>query len=147
MSIFKARTAEDVIRVLKMGVNVNITDKYGRSPLYMACINNNFEIVDTLLNNGADPFIYPPGTIGSIQIAARNGYVKIVERLIQAGVNINDNRMGTPLYYASKEGNIDVIDFLLSQGADVNYVSYSGSTALVVACDNGRQKSYRASAV
>ena len=146
MSIFNAQTAEDVIRFLKMGFNVNKTDKYGRSPLYMACVNNNFEVVDTLLNNGANPFIYPIGTIGPIQIAARNGYVKIVERLLQAGVDINNNTMGTPLFYASQEGNIDVLDFLVSQGADIDFLSFLG-TALMGACKNRQQKSYRASAV
>ena len=71
--------------------------------------------------------------LGPIQIAAKNGYVDIVERLLEAGVNVNNDFWGTPLYYASIKGNIDVIDFLLLRGAYIDFQSFGG-TALMGAC-------------
>lgn len=137
-SLFNAQTEIDVIRALERGNYINQQTIDRKTPLYIACANGNLEVVNALLNNGADPLIHTQFYGGPIQIASKNGYVNIVERLLKAGVDINNDQLGTPLSYASKEGNIDVIDFLLSQGADVNYVSYSGSTALVKACEYGR---------
>ena len=144
-SLFEAQTKTDVINALKRGAKINeIIDE--TTPLYVACENGNWEVVDALLNNGANPLIRDGIKSGPIQNAAKNGYVDIVERLLQAGVNINDDTNGTPLYYASVKGNIDVINFLLSKGADIDFVSFDG-TPLMGACRYGRQKSYRASAV
>jgi ankyrin repeat protein len=45
---------------------------------------------------------------------------EMVHKLLSSGANINakiENR-GTPLYYAAKNGNIDIVKSLLESGAD-----------------------------
>jgi ankyrin repeat protein len=39
--------------------NINKTDGFGRSPIYVASENGNYEIVKLLLENGADPKLLP----------------------------------------------------------------------------------------
>ena len=135
VSLFDAKTEHDVIQALKRGENINQIRR-GITPLYTACEKGNVEVVDALLNHGANPHVLTHAEIiGPIQIAALNGYVNIIKRLIRVGISINNclNRGGTLLYYASMLGHIDVIDFLISHGADVNFLSYPG-TALMAAC-------------
>ena len=35
-----------------VGAEVNVTDEYGRSPLYWAVINDNFKLAENLLQKG-----------------------------------------------------------------------------------------------
>lgn len=106
--------------------------------LYSACVQENLELVDTLLNLGANPTCYYVGKKGPLQIAAKKGNIKLLERLLQAGVDINNDRKGTALYCASAKGNIDIIDYLIDRGANVDQYMQSincAGTALMIACE------------
>lgn len=139
VSLFEAQTEIDVIKALERGADINETrDRNNITPLFLACESGNLEVVDALLNNGADPLIHTQFDGGPIQIASKNGYLYIVQRLIQAGVDINNDTFGTPLLYASQKGNIDILDFLLAEGADINHMSDGQLTALMMACVNGK---------
>src|SRR5262245_21335173 len=41
-------------RLIRAGANVNASNRYGVSPLSLACINGNVEVVELLLNRGAN---------------------------------------------------------------------------------------------
>lgn len=58
-----------------------------------------------------------------LHIACENGYFGTVKTLIEQGVPINspDEDLGyTPLHYAVRSNRLDVAEYLLSKGADVN---------------------------
>ena len=79
---------------------------------------------------------------GKLIVAARRGYTKKIERLIQEGADIEakDKYGWTALLLAASNGHIDVIEFLIEKGADVNAKNRCGETALVYAAMNGRTK-------
>jgi ankyrin repeat protein len=52
-------------------------------------------------------------------------------------VNIKGDNNVTPLILASQQGKLDVVEFLLDEGARVNDVMTDGKTALLMACKNG----------
>ena len=70
--------------------------------------------------------------------ACFEGVVKVVKGLLAAGTAINmcDRYGKSPLMYASIGGKIDVINVLVSHGADVRYVNKEDKTSLVLACEN-----------
>ena len=106
--------------------------------LYSACVQENLELVDTLLNLGANPTCYYVGKKGPLQIAAKKGNIKLLKRLLQAGVPIDNDIKGTALYCASAKGNIDIIDYLIDHGANIDQRMQSincAGTALMIACE------------
>ncbi|CAG9319994.1 unnamed protein product [Blepharisma stoltei] len=58
-----------------------------------------------------------------ISLAAMHENKNLIKRLIQAGFNINarDSAGNIALYYAAKHGKIDIVEYLLKKGADINY--------------------------
>ena len=61
--------------------------------------------------------------------------MEVVERLIQAGedINIRGEDGWTPLHVASAHGHVEVITALLTAGADTTIKSNSGRTPVDVA--------------
>ncbi|OAB82234.1 hypothetical protein WSTR_01690 [Wolbachia endosymbiont of Laodelphax striatellus] len=75
-------------------------------------------------------------------IAARNGYTKTVNALIQAGANVNvvDQCKRTPLHHAALNGRVDTVEVLLKAGAKVDSVDQYEMTALHNAAENSHKK-------
>ncbi|XP_031622771.1 GA-binding protein subunit beta-1-like [Contarinia nasturtii] len=65
-------------------------------------------------------------------MAAKKGYLRIVELLLKAGadINIQTNDKQTSLYIATSAGHEDVVSMLLEKGADVNIQEIYGSAPL-----------------
>jgi hypothetical protein len=61
--------------------------------------------------------------------------VKFVEHIVNAGANVNIEDKDTPLVYAIKRNNFDIVKKLIESGADVNkaYREGTGNTPLDVA--------------
>lgn len=80
--------------------DVSKEDSYGSQPLYCACAVGNYEIVETLLNVGADvDFVSNEDNVTALQAAASRGHLDIVERLLEqdADININSKESGNAL--------------------------------------------------
>jgi ankyrin repeat domain-containing protein 17 len=56
--------------------------------------------------------------------------------LIKAEADIEAGA-STPLMEASQEGHLELVRYLLTQGADVNATTTTGDSALTYACENG----------
>jgi ankyrin repeat protein len=58
-----------------------------------------------------------------------------IREFVESGAEVNyRNATGwTPLMWAAHEGNVPIIEYLLSKGADVSAVNYSGVSALACA--------------
>jgi len=105
------------------------------TPLLSACRRGALQVVDCLINHGADVNrVTPSSLFAPIQLAAWKGHAAIVERLFRAGADINCNEGGQaegkyiPLILASQEGHVDVVDCLLSLGADLEKKDEDGGT-------------------
>lgn len=64
--------------------------------------------------------------------------------LIEKGVDVNERSEALggmlPLFHAVCTGNETVVDFLISNGAEINAKSYNETTALHIACKTRREK-------
>lgn len=76
-------------------------------------------------------------------IAAREGQVEEILRLIKAEANVNatDNNGGTALMYASLNGYVEAAKILIENGAILNTQDRGGQTALIAACGSLRHAS------
>ncbi|OAF69856.1 hypothetical protein A3Q56_02387 [Intoshia linei] len=75
---------------------LDVKNKKGNCPLYLACMGGFFEIVKMLLNAGADPDSNDNRKVYCISVALRKGFVNIVRYLVkfvtQFPSDINHNR-------------------------------------------------------
>ena len=87
----------------------------GWTPLHNAVDSDDKEIVELLVNNGADVNATHNGGGTPLHWAARKGHKQIVELLIANGANVNaqDEDGGTPLFYTS---NPEIADLLRKHG-------------------------------
>ena len=76
---------EEIIELLKQGVDVNYQDRYGRTPLYRACLNNKLEIAKLLIERGADINVKTLVAWTPLHGACWNNYLEIAKLLIERG--------------------------------------------------------------
>jgi len=71
--------------------------------------------------------------------AARRNFPNIVRYLIDSGALVNelDRYGGTPLFDAINSGNMDMVKYLLENGANVEYRNRSHQTVSEYACAKG----------
>ncbi|MBS0285988.1 MAG: ankyrin repeat domain-containing protein [Proteobacteria bacterium] len=125
---------DEVGALLEQGVNANVADEDGRSPLMWAAYNGFNDICLKLIEKGAD--LKAKDNYGStaLMFAAQAGFSKVCETLLKSGekgalVNVQNNLGKTPLDYAADFKEIK--ELLLTQGAYV-------PTAFIQACQQGK---------
>lgn len=110
-----------------------------RTPLQEAAEGGSMEIVEYLLEQGAQPNEAPATHAGAtaLQLAAIKGYMGIAARLIEAGADVNakpamfDGRFA--FEGATEHGRIDMMLFLFKNGADLlgdDQLQYRGAVQL-----------------
>ena len=112
-----------VIKLIKLGFNVNAKDTDGCTPLMSAAAGNHnnskgysAKIVELLLNNGAD--INALNCLGQSALhLASNHNIATILTLRGADVNLKDNEGQTPLDLAEKNNYKFVQTFLMRAGA------------------------------
>ncbi|KAL7286755.1 hypothetical protein TKK_0018900 [Trichogramma kaykai] len=117
--------------------------KSDNSPLMEAAIAGHVDIVNLLINHGAE--INAQSTSGNtpLMYGCAGGHVKVVEALLNAGANVEDhNENGhTPLMEAASAGHVPVAEILLKFGAGINTHSNEfKESALTLACYKGHLK-------
>lgn len=104
------------------------------TPLFLASILGNDEIVSLLLENNANIFYKNDATgILSIHVASYYNYPNIVDMFIKKDssvINAYSDDKRTPLHYAVIAGAYEIVYMLLSYGADYNLIDIHGRTSL-----------------
>jgi len=101
-------------------------------------------LLDTSSSSTAPIDIDMPNAVGTtmLHLAAQKGHLSICELLVNrphcANVNAKNQFSLTPLMYACIGGHIDIVRFLLRNGADVHARNDSGAYALHLAAATGR---------
>jgi ankyrin repeat protein len=141
--LHKAVYADDlptVQRLLRTGADVKAVNRYGVTPLSLACTNGNGAIVELLLKAGADPNTALPGGETALMTAARTGKPEAVKSLLVHGANANaaERHGQTAIMWAAAEGNVAVVDMLIEFGADFRARLDSGFTPFLFAVREGK---------
>lgn len=105
--------------------------------LIQAIINNSFDQVKEILDNGGNPNFQPNNHETALSIACKSSDLAIVEMLIRSGASVNFvERLSeyAPIMVAFRRADIPIVNLLLSKGAKI----YLKSSAIVSACQGGQ---------
>jgi uncharacterized protein len=151
------RNPAEIVAVLhKAGADLNASKDGGETPLHWAASNDDVELVDALLDAGAD--INVPGSIigglGPIADAAVFGGRRAGLRLVERGARTNifqaaalglidrvraelatepgpdAEQITTAFWAACGGGHHDITELLLAAGADIDWVGWGDQTPL-----------------
>ena len=113
------------------GRDPNIPDEW-RTSLHAASSAGHLELVESLLEFGADVNKRNEDHSTPLFYASEAGRFKVAEFLIEHGADVNslDWTGWTPLLAASRRGHTAIVQLLLEHGADVNAKTQDNWTAL-----------------
>jgi ankyrin repeat protein len=147
--------------LLAAGAVVDMANRYGVTPLLQASRAGDTAVMQVLLEAGAKPTRWNPEGETPLMAASRAGRVDAVRLLLSRGslVNAADPvQEQTALMWAAAEGHVEVIDALLTAGADPGAKAHvttledrkhadhptGGFTALMFAVRNGHEGAAKA---
>ncbi|GAA5944709.1 hypothetical protein JCM10213_009197 [Rhodosporidiobolus nylandii] len=135
---------------------LGVTSEYRDLALHSAAANGNVCLVQYALSHGQPVNSVLNGVL-PLHAAASSGSETVVRMLIEAGADVNSPRLprrysnersktsglsvgtagSTPLHFAAANGHTDVINLLLSYGADPRLAEKHGITPEAIALQNG----------
>ena len=146
-----------ILMVLKHGWDCDVQDSLGETPLIKAAKNGYAIVAKSLLDGGADPFVkggdhyniaFPEFSLevddrkrrvtpkpAAIHHAAASGHENVIGVLPYLDETCGD-RATTALHLGAGYGHPDVVQALLSKGAEIETVDFHGMTALHYASYN-----------
>ena len=123
----------------------NTPNRYGVTPLSLACTNGDAATVDAFLAAGADPNRAIAGGETPLMTAARTGRIAVVRALLARGAEVNAKLPGgqTALMWAAAEGHTAVVEALVAAKAEVAATVPTGLNALLFAVRAGHLDTVR----
>lgn len=135
-----------VLAMLKGGIDPNVKNEQGNTPLIIAASIGDVELVRNLLAYRADPNAANKDGNTALIYAARYNHPQIIYELMRpysllAAVDVNiQNKQGqTALYWAASRGYEEAVKRLLAANANRNLKAKDGLTARDIAQKKGRR--------
>lgn len=117
--------------------DINYADNEGRSLLMYAVLENDIEVIRTLIDKGANVNLHDNNGWTALHFAASEYLVTVVKLLIDKNANVNakDSYGNNVIWRAvfSSKGRGEIIQILLNNGADPNIANNSNVSALNLA--------------
>lgn len=110
------------VKLIHCGAKINLEDEKGLTPLYTAIVMNDYRLAKMLLTHGAR--LLPSQYL--LNYTIRNRMTAMTRLLIKAGENVNgrDYIGWTPVLLAINQRDIEIIEYLLANGAQINCNDY-----------------------
>ena len=132
-----ADCTEAVEFLVFLGADPNYTSANGTTPLILSCMNNSISIAKLLLRAEADVNARDKMETTALKVACsfKISSKELVELLVQSGAHfvVPDEKL-TVLGIATREGHIDIVQYLVNEGAPVNAQDINGATSLIHSC-------------
>ncbi len=123
----------------KGGEGLEALNKKGETCLFRAVYKGDKDIVQLLLDYGADPTARPTGAESPLHIACSNDKKSIVKYLVDTGktdLKEPNTKGESPLYVAVSRRQKDCIEILLGAGSDPNARPHTKDSMLHLAVSN-----------
>nr|XP_027238912.1 uncharacterized protein LOC113829933 [Penaeus vannamei] len=116
------------------------TDAVASSHLHRAAGKGRWQVVEMLLDDGAEVNAKDRSDSSPLHWAAGGGHDAVVELLLSKGAHVNaGNRFGQrPIHYAAYFGHLTTLEVLQERGAAVDVKDDNGDTPLHLAATEGR---------
>lgn len=131
------------IALINRGVDVNTVNRQGNTLLTQSIQRDLPELFDYLMQRKARVNLRNRNGETALSIAAYLGRARYVQRLVDAGAEVNFFGW-PPLAYAAYNGHTEIVEYLIKRGADVDAKTENGSTALFFAARFGHIETVRA---
>lgn len=139
-------TYEIIELLIAKGADVNVKGSYGYTALMWAA-ENSHKTVELLLKNGADVNVKGvDGMTAFIQsifgILSGSVTTAVCDLFLEKGSNVNDQLTGadatgwSALLFASSNEKLDLVKYLILNGADINLKAKDGTSAMSLALKN-----------
>ena len=133
VAVDKGCTKEVIEEIINHGADVNATNKMNFTPLLKACCKGNKDVINALLNAGANPDISDNYDLTGLHYAAYLDCNKeVLQAIIDHGADVNATNKNnhTALMFACNNSNEDAINMLLNAGTDPTIGDINGDTCL-----------------
>ena len=138
-ALFTGIAEHDVAAVssyLRRGLSADSADIKGNTLLQITARTGDLPMVNALLSFKANPKLRNALGETALMLAAVEGHVEVVRRLIDAGSDINGEGW-TALHYAAWKGHLEVCKLLMSKGAEIDARGPNGITPVMMAVRGG----------
>ena len=130
----------DIVQYLieKQNVEIDLKDYWERTALFCACERGYLQIIEYLISKGASIKVNDEDYI--IHTASKGGHLPIVEYLIEKqkmDIDLKGSLGNTPLHYSCEVGYLQVAEYLISKGANINAKNVLGNYIIHSASEGG----------
>ena len=133
----KERNTQQVRLLLALNEGIQVATGHNKkNALCVAAQEGHADIMDILLTDAVHPDVSDLSDTmwrrKAIHHAAARGHVRVVEKLVESGADINivDDDSRTPLLWAATNGWVSVAEYLINHGAAINLAQREGFTPL-----------------
>ncbi|AAF44362.1 ankyrin repeat gene family protein [Fowlpox virus] len=111
--------------LINKGADVNVRNRYGKTPIHLACMYSKIGNIKVLIKNGANVNERDNYGITPLMICSREGKVSNMEYLLANGADVNqtDYDKNTALTYAIRNKSKECTRVLLEHGADMCFMN------------------------
>ncbi|XP_071098491.1 putative ankyrin repeat protein RF_0381 [Haliotis cracherodii] len=128
----------DIVRHIIGDFGINARGENGHTPLMLAVGGGHTDVVDFLVDHGADVNMVNNGGDSLLHLACEVGNLDMVKRVISyVDINLRDNFGWTSLAMAAVEENFAVFKYLKGRGADVTLTDRAGDDVYTLALQGG----------
>ncbi|XP_071098473.1 uncharacterized protein [Haliotis cracherodii] len=127
-----------IVEHLLPSFDINCRGQYDRTALMVAAMCAQKDVVDLLVSKGADLTLTDDHKNTTLHLACQDGNRSIVEHLLPSfDINCRGQYDRTALMVAAMCAQKDVVDLLVSKGADIAMTDDDKNTVLHLACQGG----------